>query len=143
MPEGYAADMSRFDIVGLNYVSLYPADHRAAIDFYTEVFGPIDVESPDDGVWGWQMGSTWLTVFPGTEGPDPTATSVNAEFAIQVGSPTEVDRLFEALVASGAKAGSAPEDTWMYEPMRFAYVDDPYGVRIDVYCPITEASTDQ
>jgi hypothetical protein len=24
----------------------------------------------------------------------------------------------------------------MYEPMRFACVDDPFGVRIDVYCPI-------
>jgi hypothetical protein len=26
-----------------------------------------------------------------------------------------------------------PEDTEMYEPMRFCCVDDPFGVRIDVY----------
>jgi hypothetical protein len=24
----------------------------------------------------------------------------------------------------------------MYEPMRYAYVDDPFGVRIDIYCPV-------
>ncbi len=24
----------------------------------------------------------------------------------------------------------------MYEPMRFACVDDPFGVRVDIYCPI-------
>ena len=29
-----------------------------------------------------------------------------------------------------------PEDTCMYEPMRFCCVDDPVGIRIDVYCPI-------
>ncbi len=28
-----------------------------------------------------------------------------------------------------------PDDTKIYEPMRFACVDDPFGVRIDVYCP--------
>ncbi len=29
----------------------------------------------------------------------------------------------------------SPADTKMYEPMRFACVDDPFGVRIDVYFP--------
>ena len=130
--------MARFDIVDLNYVSLYPADHAAAIDFYTRVFGPLDAESPDDGVWGWQMGSTWLTIFPGDQGPNPKSTTSNAEFAIQVGSAAEVDRVFEALVEAGATTGSPPEDTWMYEKMRFAYVDDPFGIRIDIYCPLSE-----
>ena len=31
---------------------------------------------------------------------------------------------------------SKPTDTKMYEPMRFACVDDPFGVRVDIYCPL-------
>ena len=34
--------MSKFNIVGLNYVTLYPADHTAALAYYTQVFGPSD-----------------------------------------------------------------------------------------------------
>ena len=35
-----------------------------------------------------------------------------------------------------AKDCWTPEDTEMYEPMRFSCVDDPFGVRINVYCLI-------
>lgn len=128
--------MGRFGISGLNYVSLYPADHRAALDYYAAVFGPLDVENPHDGVWGWRMGSTWLTVFPGKFGPDPEGTTKNVEFAIEMTSREEVDHLFEAFVAAGVRNSVAPNDTVMYEPMRYAYVDDPFGVRIDIYCPL-------
>jgi hypothetical protein len=58
------------------------------------------------------------------------------EFAIQVASPEEVDRLHQAFVSAGAKNSWTPEDTRMYEPMRFSAVDDPFGVRIDIYCPL-------
>jgi hypothetical protein len=30
----------------------------------------------------------------------------------------------------------APKDTRMYEAMRFCAVDDPVGIRIDVFCLI-------
>jgi hypothetical protein len=30
------------------------------------------------------------------------------------------------------------EDTTMYEKMRFAAVDDPFGVRIDIYYPLED-----
>jgi uncharacterized glyoxalase superfamily protein PhnB len=127
-----------FDIVGLNYVSLYPADHQAALDYYGRVFGPLDMEDPDNGIWGWKMGTTWLTVFPGEHGPTPQGTTGNVEFAIQVGSPGEVDRLFQAFLAAGVETSLAPSETRMYERMRYAYVDDPFGVRIDIYCPLDE-----
>lgn len=129
------AVMDRFDIVGLNYVSLYPADHAAALAYYASVFGPLDREDVELGVWGWQMGSTWLTVFPGTAGPNPEGTSENVEFAIQVATPEEVDRLYDAFVAAGVKASLPPRSAVMYEPMRYCYIDDPFGVRIDIYCP--------
>lgn len=127
--------MAAFDIVGLNYVSLYPADHAGALEYYERVFGPLDRNDPDEGVWGWQLGSTWLTVFPGRYGPVRDGTSQNVEFAIQVGTPGAVDELFAAFVAAGALRTQEPIDTVMYEPMRLAWVDDPYGVRIDIYCP--------
>lgn len=127
--------MARFDIVGLNYVSLYPADHEEALEYYASVFGPLDVEDTMRGVWGWQMGSTWLTVFPGSAGTNPDGTTSNVEFAIQVATPEEVDRLYGAFMEVGVKGSSAPRNTEMYEPMRIGYVDDLFGVRIDIYCP--------
>ena len=127
-----------FKIIGLNYVSLYVKDYQAAIDFYTRVFGP--PENVDKEIYGWQMGSTWLTLFPSKIGTEPDRNPCNAEFAIQVAEPEEVDRLYQALVAAGAKAGWEPEDSKMYEPMRFCYVDVPFGMRIDIYCPIDQAA---
>jgi hypothetical protein len=49
-----------------------------------------------------------------------------------------VDVLYRRLLDLGSVVCREPEDTWMYEPMRFACVDDPFGVRIDIYCPIEE-----
>jgi uncharacterized glyoxalase superfamily protein PhnB len=64
----------------------------------------------------------------------------NTEFAIQVAAVEEVDRLHHALIAAGAKEYMAPADTRMYKPMRFACSDDPFGVRIDIYCPLDGAA---
>ena len=128
--------MSKFNIVGLSYVTLYPADHSAALTYYTQVLGPMDRNDPEDGVWGWRMGSTWLTVFPGNFGTNPAGNPQNVEFAIQVATPDEVDKLYAAFVEAGVTASQPPLDTIMYEPMRYAYVDDPFGVRIDIYCPV-------
>ncbi len=133
--------MSKFNIIGLNYVTLYLADHAAALTYYAQVFGPLDRDDPDDGVWGWRMGSTWLTVFPGKYGTNPEGNPQNIEFAIQVATPDDVDNLYADFVAAGVKASRPPTDTVMYEPMRYAYVDDPFGVRIDIYCPISQDST--
>ena len=82
------------------------------------------------------MGTTWLTVFPSRAGTDPAGNPRNAEFAVQVATPAEVDLLHTTLTAAGARTVMAPADTVMYEPMRYCCVDDPFGMRIDVYCPI-------
>jgi predicted 3-demethylubiquinone-9 3-methyltransferase (glyoxalase superfamily) len=86
------------------------------------------------------MGSTWLTVFSSKDGTKVGNNPQNAEFAIQVSAPEEVDALYEALIAAGGKEGWEPSDTSMYEEMRFAYVDDPFGMRIDIYCLLPRES---
>ena len=67
---------------------------------------------------------------------DPEGNPRNAEFAIQVETPEQVDVLYEKLIAAGAKDCLKPEDTEMYDKMRFSCVDDPFGIRIDVICPL-------
>lgn len=129
-----------FQIVDLNYVSLYFADLDEAISFYGQVLGPPRIVEEDPIIYGWQMGQTWLTLFPSRGGTRQDSNPRNAEFAIQVSAPTEVDVLYEALIAAGAQPCSPPSNTRMYEPMRFACVDDPFGVRIDMYCPIPQTT---
>ena len=80
------------------------------------------------------MGSTWLTLFPSQQGNYKGRNPRNSEFAIQVSKPQEVDILHQLLIDFGDKSCWVPEDTNMYEDMRFSCVDDPFGVRIDVYC---------
>jgi hypothetical protein len=47
-----------------------------------------------------------------------------------------VDALHALLLEWGSRTVMAPRDTWMYERLRYACVDDPFGLRLDVYCPI-------
>lgn len=124
------------DIVSLNYVSIYIKDLQPAIDFYSQFFGPPLNDEAE--IYSWQMGSTWLTLFPSKHGTRVDSNPCNTEFAIQVKSPDVVDRLYEALIQAGAKKCHAPEDTTMYESMRFACIDDPFGMRIDIYCPLSD-----
>lgn len=129
----------RFNVVDLNYVSLYYEDFQGAIAFYEKVFGPPEIVDEGGEIYGWHMGSTWLTLFPGKEGTHQGSNPRNTEFAVQVSAPQEVDILYQALIEAGAKKGWDPKDTTMYEEMRFCYVDDPFGVRIDVYCPLAKS----
>ena len=125
----------KYNIVSLNYPSFYVKDYHIAVDFYTQVFGP--PQNDTLRIKGWKMGDTWLTLFPSEDmGHDPDANPRNTEFAIQVTMPEQVDALYTALLEAGAKNCMEPEDTRMYEPMRFACVDDLVGIRIDVYCLI-------
>ena len=125
-----------YRIVTLNYVSLYIKDLQPAIAFYRQVFGPPESVDEQKAIYGWRMGSTWLTLLPSKAGVDPDSNPRNAEFAIQVAVAVDVDLLHRALIEAGAQPCMAPADTTMYEPMRFACVDDPFGVRIDIYCPL-------
>lgn len=124
----------RYNITTLNYVSLYYHDFKEAIAFYTAVFGNPD-SVHEEVIIGWKLGDTWLTLFPDTQGTHPGSNPRNAEFAIQVATPDEVDRLHAAFIAAGATDLHSPEDTEMYDPMRFSAVKDPFGIYIDILCP--------
>ena len=132
-----------YNVVGLNYVSLYIKDLREAITFYSQIFGPPESINESGTIHGWRMGSTWLTVFPSTAGTAHDSNPRNTEFAIQVAAVGDVDRLHRALIAAGATECISPAATTMYEPMRFACLDDPFGVRIDVYCPFERPTLDR
>ena len=78
-------------------------------------------------------------IFPSDEGgTDPDGNARNAEVAIQVATPEQVDILFNAMIAAGAKSCWDPEDTEMYDKMRFSCVDDSVGIRVDIICPLSE-----
>lgn len=125
-----------YGVVTLGYVSLYFKDLQPAITFYSQVFGaPASVDEQMQ-IYGWRLGATWLTLLASKAAPYPESNPRNSEFAIQVSAVAAVDSLYQALLTAGAKSCMAPADTRMYEAMRFACVDDPFGVRIDIYCPI-------
>ncbi len=124
-----------FKIVALRYPSFYLQEFERAVAFYTQVFG--EPQTNEESIKGWFLGDTWLTLFPAVGmAAVPGENPRNAEFAVQVEVPEQVDRLYAALLEAGAKACMAPEDTEMYVPMRFCCVDDPFGIRVDVFCPL-------
>ncbi|MEE8121130.1 MAG: VOC family protein [Anaerolineales bacterium] len=133
---GDSGEAGGFRVVDLNYVSLYLEDLDGGVEFYGELFGPPVYE--EGRLRGWRMGATWLTLFPSDAGTCAGENPRNTEYAIQVERPGQVDVLYRRLLDLGSVVCREPEDTWMYEPMRFACVDDPFGVRIDIYCPIEE-----
>jgi uncharacterized glyoxalase superfamily protein PhnB len=87
------------------------------------------------------MGSIWLNLFPSKEETQKGSNPGNTEFAIQVSAPQDVDALYQALFEAGAKKGWDPEDTTMYEEMRFCLVNDLFGMRIDIYCPLEKSGS--
>lgn len=132
-----------FKIVDLNFVSLYMLNLEKAVAFYTKIFGSPDSIYEKGPHYGWELGATWLTLFESKDGTVPGSNPGNAEFAIQLAEAEEVDKLYEALIAAGAKTCMEPRDTEMYYPMRFGCVDDPFGTRIDVYCLIDPSATEE
>jgi catechol 2,3-dioxygenase-like lactoylglutathione lyase family enzyme len=124
-------------VVAVAYPSLYVDDFDAAVAFWTGLLGPPAYSEPEGAgrLVGFRLGDTWLTLFPRAGGPHPDSGPRGCEFALKVGAPGDVDGLFARMLALGATAVMAPRDTRMYEAMRFACVDTPHGVRIDVVCP--------
>jgi catechol 2,3-dioxygenase-like lactoylglutathione lyase family enzyme len=126
------------------YPSFYVRDLDGAKAFYSAVLGPPQ-HTQGDGLIGFAIGDDKLTLFDAKLGPHPDGGPRNAEFAMEVRTPADVDAVYERLIAAGAKAveGFAPTDTWMYRRMRFACVDDPFGIRVDVFCPLPEDKSDR
>jgi hypothetical protein len=94
------------------YPTIFADDYAGGLAFYTRVFGPPEY-SENDLTVGWRLGSTWLTLMPST-----SSYPTGVEFAIEVSTPEQVERLQAEMLAAGA-SGPAPTDEWMYETMRW------------------------
>lgn len=125
-----------FNIVALSFVSLYFNDVTAARSLYARVLGPPQMLDEHRDMCGWDLRSSWLTFLPASAGTRPDLPPCNTEFALHVASPPEVDAMFAAFIDAGFSAHMHPHDTTMYVPMRFACVDDPFGVRVDVFASL-------
>ena len=121
-----------FNIVALSFVSLYFNDVDAARLLYSRVLGEPHMLDHHQNMCGWNLCTSWLTFLPASAGTQPDAPPCNTEFALQLQTTVEVDAIFHAFVEAGFTARMQPHDTTMYVPMRFACVDDPFGVRVDV-----------
>jgi hypothetical protein len=121
-------------IAGVEYPSFYVEDMAQADAFWSSICGPCTFT--EDNLLGWKLGDTWITIFPAKFGPKKDTDPCNTEFAIRVKTPADVDRLYDRMIALGSKEYSKPADTWMYKRMRFSCLDTPFGVRIDIICPL-------
>lgn len=124
------APKPKFDFVGLHGVALYFQEYEKAVAFYTQVFGP-PAYIEGEFTKGWQIGNIWLTLFPSKEG-----NPQNAEIHFLVSTPQEVENLYQAFISAGA-TGEAPSNQLMYEPLRYCYLQDPFGTGILIVCKIS------
>ncbi len=120
----------KFDFIGLYGFALYINDYKAAVNYYTSVLGPpAYIEGAN--THGWQIGNTWLTLFP-----SKTGNPQNTEIHFLMNSPQEAERLQSAFITAGGKA-DVPSDQLMYEPLRFCSVQDPFGTSILIVSKIS------
>ena len=124
---------ARVPITGVAYPTFYVADLAAARAHWERLLGPVEYE--DGALCGLRLGDGWLTLVDARHGPHPGGGPRNTELALRVASAADVDALHARLLALGATTVIAPADTRMYEPMRYACVDDPFGVRLGIYFP--------
>ena len=122
---------SRFAFRGIQGASIHYQDYSAALDFLRRVYGP---PSYIEGEFthGWKLGDTWLSIFPSEDG-----NATNMEVPVYLESARDVDKLYQAFLEAGAE-GEPPENTLMYEPVRIAFVKDPFGVAWMLVCEIAE-----
>ena len=116
----HPAPEPRYSFSGILGTAVYYQEYQAALKFFQEVFGP---PAYVEGAFthGWQIGNTWLTVFPAKQGGP-----ANMEVMIYLNTPEEVDRLYKAMIGARA-SGNPPVDTLMYVPVRIATLQDPFG----------------
>jgi hypothetical protein len=114
------APEQRFSFQGIRGAAVCYQDYQASLDYFTQVFGPPGYEE-GEFTHGWQLGDTWLTVFPAKDG-----SPSNVEVLLYLKTAEEVDRLHAAMVVAGGQ-GEPPVDTLMYAPVRIGMVKDPFG----------------
>ncbi|GAA4417121.1 VOC family protein [Georgenia halophila] len=122
---------------------------RAAIDFYTDVFGArvtTRMDGPDGSVWHCELdlGTGRLQVMDPnpqfhTVGNAPGTDDVTFSLAIYV---ADVDTVTDEARARGARVREEPVD-FEVTGDRFASIQDPYGVRWTVMSRITDKTDEE
>jgi len=115
-------------------IDMYLHDWAKAVAFYTHLLGkPRYQEGPD--IHGWELGTTWLTIFPDYGNPDRTQS-----FTICMPTVKQAESLQKKCENLGAKI-RPPSNQLMYKPIRHCPVTDPFGneVLITAKLPITRA----
>ena len=119
----------KFGFVGIRNAVLFFEDYQAAVEYYTQIFGPPGYVEGEN-TRGWQVGDTWLTLFPAKDGGPK-----NVEINLVMKTPQEAERLQQAFMAAGGR-GASPSDELMYIPIRYCPVTDPFGTSILIYSPM-------
>jgi catechol 2,3-dioxygenase-like lactoylglutathione lyase family enzyme len=121
-------------------LGLVVADMRASVAFYRRLGVAFASDTDDHEEAQVSPGlrlmldteSSLVTYVPGWR--RRTGGSARASLAFELGTPAEVDTLHAELVAAGVRSTVEPWDTFWGH--RWAFVVDPDGNGVDLFCPL-------
>ncbi|UCH59456.1 MAG: hypothetical protein JSV61_14740 [Anaerolineales bacterium] len=120
---------ARYAFRGMHAVTLYFQEYEAAVAYYAQVLG-LPAYKEGQGTHGWRIGDTWFTLLKGRQG-----NPANVEINFVMATPAEAERLQAAFIAAGG-VGEPPSDQFMYIPVRYCPVRDPFGTEILIFSPL-------
>ena len=117
--------MQDTELIGFHHVHLSVSDPAAALKWFHDHLGgePAKLRGILDGV---RYGPIWLFASRAAAAPAPSAERAIMSLGVDV---ADVDQAASALQARGLKAASGPGQAG---PVRYAFFDDPNGVRIEL-----------
>ena len=117
--------MQDSELIGFHHVHLSVTDPAAALAWFRDHLGgePAKLRGILDGV---RYGPIWLFASRAAAAPAPSANRAIMSLAVEV---ADVDKAAAALQGRGLKAASGPAQAG---PVRYAFFDDPNGVRIEL-----------
>ena len=126
----------------LNVIGIVVQDMARALSFYRELGLAVPPEADTAPHVEHELGNgirlAWDTVETirsfDPEWQPPTG-GARIGLAFQMGSPTEVNELYQRLLASGYEGHKEPWDAFWGQ--RYAVIHDPDGNGIDLYAPLT------
>lgn len=120
----------RYGYSGIFGVTLYFNQFYKASQYYSSVLGP-PAYIEKEGTLGWLLGSTWLTLLSGGNG-----SPKNMEFTIVMNTVAAAEEFHADFIKAGGQ-GESPSNQFMYEPVRYCPVRDPFGTEILIICPLS------
>jgi catechol 2,3-dioxygenase-like lactoylglutathione lyase family enzyme len=122
-------------------VEIVAKDLKRSLEFYRQLGLPVpdpdgphvEVELPGGNKLAFDTEEVIAGMHPGWT--PPTSSAGRVAIAFGLGSPSDVDALFERLTAAGHPGTLKPFDApW---GMRYATVEDPDGTSVDLFASLT------